>query len=159
MLGRVFLSSMVTENLIAVSAIRLRVKKKDIVGGDGGRRKTRVTQSLKLCTVFLTLVVSKRNRFCKASRTEGHKTGLQNVFLIWARFRKTVLRSLKDGPKSTYLLGVCTFYWVTPSKICFMNKIKTSNIALNRKMLSQLSILDPQTFSKIQTLVIEKTAD
>ena len=38
----------------------------------------------------------------------------------------------------------------------FMNKIKTSNIALNRKMLSQLSILDPQTFSKIQTLVIEK---
>ena len=41
----------------------------------------------------------------------------------------------------------------------FMNKIKTSNIALNRKMLSQLSILDPQTFSKIQTLVIEKTAE
>ena len=41
----------------------------------------------------------------------------------------------------------------------FMNKIKTSNIALNRKMLSQLSILDPQTFGKIQTLVIEKTAD
>jgi large subunit ribosomal protein L20 len=38
----------------------------------------------------------------------------------------------------------------------FMNKVKTSNIALNRKMLSQLSILDPQTFSKIQTLVIEK---
>ena len=41
----------------------------------------------------------------------------------------------------------------------FMNKVKTSNIALNRKMLSQLSILDPQTFSKIQTLVIEKTAN
>jgi len=40
-----------------------------------------------------------------------------------------------------------------------MNKVKTSNIALNRKMLSQLSILDPQTFSKIQTLVIEKTAN
>ena len=41
----------------------------------------------------------------------------------------------------------------------FMNKVKTSNIALNRKMLSQLSILDPQTFNKIQTLVIEKTAN
>ena len=41
----------------------------------------------------------------------------------------------------------------------FMNKIKTSNIALNRKMLSQLSILDPQTFGKIQSLVIEKTAN
>ena len=41
----------------------------------------------------------------------------------------------------------------------FMNKVKTSNIALNRKILSQLSILDPQTFSKIQTLVIEKTAN
>jgi len=41
----------------------------------------------------------------------------------------------------------------------FMNKVKISNIALNRKMLSQLSILDPQTFGKIQTLVIEKTAD
>jgi large subunit ribosomal protein L20 len=40
----------------------------------------------------------------------------------------------------------------------FMNKVKMSNIALNRKMLSQLSILDPQTFDKIQTLVIEKTA-
>jgi len=40
-----------------------------------------------------------------------------------------------------------------------MNKIKTSNIALNRKMLSQLAILDPQTFGKIQTLVIEKTSN
>jgi large subunit ribosomal protein L20 len=39
----------------------------------------------------------------------------------------------------------------------FMNKVKTSNIALNRKMLSQLSILDPQTFDKIQNVVIEKT--
>jgi ribosomal protein L20 len=38
-----------------------------------------------------------------------------------------------------------------------MNKVKMSNIVLNRKMLSQLSILDPQTFDKIQTLVIEKT--
>ena len=40
----------------------------------------------------------------------------------------------------------------------FMNKVKVSNIALNRKMLSQLSILDPQTFDKIQNVVIEKTS-
>ena len=38
----------------------------------------------------------------------------------------------------------------------FMNKVKTSNIALNRKMLSQLSILDPETFDKIQTLGTSK---
>ena len=40
----------------------------------------------------------------------------------------------------------------------FIHKVKTSNIALNRKILSQMSILDPETFGKIQSLVIEKTA-
>ena len=40
----------------------------------------------------------------------------------------------------------------------FINKVKTSNIALNRKILSQMSILDPETFGKIQNIVIEKTA-
>ena len=40
----------------------------------------------------------------------------------------------------------------------FINKVKISNIALNRKILSQMSILDPETFGKIQNIVIEKTA-
>jgi len=40
----------------------------------------------------------------------------------------------------------------------FINKVKISNIALKRKILSQMSILDPETFGKIQNIVIEKTA-
>jgi large subunit ribosomal protein L20 len=31
----------------------------------------------------------------------------------------------------------------------FINKLKKANVNLNRKMLSQLAILDPTTFSKI----------
>ena len=38
----------------------------------------------------------------------------------------------------------------------FINKLKTAKIGLNRKMLSQLSILDPETFDKIQTLANSK---
>ena len=41
----------------------------------------------------------------------------------------------------------------------FINKLKTAKIGLNRKMLSQLSILDPETFDKIQTLDSHSTAD
>ena len=37
----------------------------------------------------------------------------------------------------------------------FMHKLKLSNIELNRKMLSQLSILEPEAFKKI-ALLIEK---
>jgi large subunit ribosomal protein L20 len=32
----------------------------------------------------------------------------------------------------------------------FMNKLKTADIELNRKMLSQLAIIDPTTFEKLQ---------
>ena len=51
------------------------------------------------------------------------------------------------------------FNYVKSDLVEHFKEIKTSNIALNRKMLSQLSILDPQTFGKIQSLVIEKTAN
>lgn len=40
-----------------------------------------------------------------------------------------------------------------------INKLKKENINLNRKMLSQLAILDPSTFSKIvQQVVMDKTS-
>ena len=32
----------------------------------------------------------------------------------------------------------------------FMNKLKTADIELNRKMLAQLAIIDPSTFEKLQ---------
>jgi|TARA_B100000282_G_scaffold289218_1_gene258726 large subunit ribosomal protein L20 len=32
----------------------------------------------------------------------------------------------------------------------FMHKLKSSNIELNRKMLSQIAIVDPSTFEKLQ---------
>ena len=32
----------------------------------------------------------------------------------------------------------------------FMNKLKKSDIELNRKMLSQIAIIDPNTFEKLQ---------
>ena len=32
----------------------------------------------------------------------------------------------------------------------FMNKLKTADIELNRKMLAQLAIIDPATFEKLQ---------
>jgi large subunit ribosomal protein L20 len=32
----------------------------------------------------------------------------------------------------------------------FINKLKTADIELNRKMLSQLAIIDPTTFEKLQ---------
>lgn len=35
----------------------------------------------------------------------------------------------------------------------FMHKLKLSNIQLNRKMLSQISILEPEAFKKIASLV------
>ena len=38
----------------------------------------------------------------------------------------------------------------------FINKLKRAKIGLNRKMLSQLAILDPETFDKIQTLANRK---
>jgi large subunit ribosomal protein L20 len=34
----------------------------------------------------------------------------------------------------------------------FINKMKRSNICLNRKMLSQIAVYDPQTFAKIVQL-------
>ena len=61
MLGRVFLSSMVTENLIAVSAIRLRVKKKDIVGGGRGETEnTSHTESQIVYRIFNTCRVETK---------------------------------------------------------------------------------------------------
>ena len=32
----------------------------------------------------------------------------------------------------------------------FMNKLKTADIEINRKMLAQLAIIDPATFEKLQ---------
>jgi len=40
---------------------------------------------------------------------------------------------------------------------CFINKIKKSNVGLNRKMLSQISILDPIAFKKIIQETVKKT--
>ena len=55
-------------------------------------------------------------------------------------FRKLWITRLNAATRNTWNLSYSRF----------MNKIKNANIQINRKMLSQLAIIDPPTFQKLE---------
>ena len=69
----------------------------------------------------------------------GRKQKKRNFRSLWISRINAATRRTNDMPYSV-----------------FINKLKIAKIGLNRKMLSQLSILDPETFVKIQTLATNK---
>lgn len=82
---------------------------------------------------------------------------------IFKRAKETLLRAMAFAFKSrklrkrdfrslfiTRISAACKGYEVSYSR--FMHSLKTLDVMLNRKMLSQLAALDPQAFGAVMTM-------
>ena len=102
-----------------------------------------------------TVTKQRHKRLLK--QTKGFWGQRKNVF---KRAKETLFRALKFAYKSRRLKkrdfralfiarinAACKNNGVSYSK--FINNLKTSSIMLNRKMLSQIAIFEPQAFSQL----------
>ncbi len=102
-----------------------------------------------------TVVKQRHKRLLK--QTKGFWGQRKNVF---KRAKETLIRALKFAYKSRRLKkrdfrslfiarisAACKNHGVSYSK--FINQLKNQNILLNRKMMSQLAIFEPQAFERL----------
>lgn len=102
-----------------------------------------------------TVTKQRHKRLLK--QTKGFWGQRKNVF---KRAKETLIRALKFAYKSrrlrkrdfrslfiTRISAACKSHGVSYSK--FINQLKNQNIMLNRKMLSQLAIFEPQAFERL----------
>lgn len=102
-----------------------------------------------------TVTKQRHKRLLK--QTKGFWGQRKNVF---KRAKETLFRALKFAYKSrrlrkrdfrslfiTRISAACKSHGVSYSK--FINQLKNQNIMLNRKMLSQLAIFEPQAFEHL----------
>jgi large subunit ribosomal protein L20 len=102
-----------------------------------------------------TVVKQRHKRLLK--QTKGFWGQRKNVF---KRAKETLIRALKFAYKSrrlkkrdfrslfiTRISAACKNHGVSYSK--FINQLKNKNILLNRKMMSQLAIFEPQAFERL----------
>ena len=98
---------------------------------------------------------------------QRHKRLLKQTKRFWGqrksvfkRAKETLIRALKFAYKSrrlkkrdfrslfiTRISAACKNHGVSYSK--FINQLKNKNILLNRKMMSQLAIFEPQAFERL----------
>jgi len=106
-------------------------------------------------------VVTKRRHKKVFKETKGFWGQRKNVF---RRAKETLLRAMafafkgrklkKRDMRSLFIMRVKSAVEALDSKYnVFIHNLKKANVNLNRKMLSQLAIYDPNVFTKVFNLV------
>jgi large subunit ribosomal protein L20 len=109
-------------------------------------------------------VVTKRRHKRLLKQTKGFWGQRKNVF---KRAKETLMRAMafaykgrklkKRDFRSLFIVRInaaCKSHGVSYSK--FMHHLKLANVVINRKMLSQMAILEPGAFEQLVTLVAKK---
>ncbi len=109
-------------------------------------------------------VITKKRHKRLLKQTKGFWGQRGNVF---KRAKETLMRAMAFAYKGRKLKkrdfralfivrisAACKSHGVSYSK--FIHNLKSANILLNRKMLSQMAILEPQAFAQLVTLVAKK---
>ncbi|NDD54050.1 50S ribosomal protein L20 [bacterium] len=109
-------------------------------------------------------VITKQRHKRLLKQTKGFWGQRKNVF---KRAKETLMRAMrfayigrkqkKRNFRSLFIVRIsaaCKERGVSYSK--FMSSLKKANVVINRKMLSQLSVFEPQAFSDLVSLVAKK---
>lgn len=109
-------------------------------------------------------VITKRRHKRLLKQTKGFWGQRKNVF---KRAKETLMRAMafaykgrklkKRDFRSLFIVRInaaCKTHGVSYSK--FIHSLKVANVVINRKMLSQMAILEPDAFAQLVTLVAKK---
>ncbi len=109
-------------------------------------------------------VITKRRHKRLLKQTKGFWGQRKNVF---KRAKETLMRAMafaykgrklkKRDFRSLFIVRInaaCKTHGVSYSK--FIHNLKLANVLINRKMLSQMAILEPDAFAQLVTLVAKK---